>query len=137
MAAHFDISVESLREWKRLYFDSKSGKFVGKKLDPKDQEIKVLRKQVTELTQEREILKKAHFLKDRKMKLSLLKKLSLEFPIEKMAKIFDIPRSSYYSWLNRKQSKRALENLSLTNLLTKIFFKKRKSYGSRRLLLGT
>ena len=96
MAAHFDISVESLREWKRLYFDSKSGKFVGKKLDAKDQEIKALRKQVSELTQEREILKKAHFLKDRKMRLSLLKKLSKEFPIEKMAKIFDIPRSSYY-----------------------------------------
>ena len=52
MAAHFDISVESLREWKRLYFDSKSGKFVGKKLDAKDQEIKALRKQVSELTQE-------------------------------------------------------------------------------------
>lgn len=58
---------------------------------------------------------------------------SLEFPIEKMAKVFKVSRSGYYKFINRKESKRSLYNKKLLEKIRSIYKKKRQVYGSPRI----
>jgi len=55
------------------------------------------------------------------------------FPIEKMCKVLSVSRSSYYSWLHRKPSKRYLENEYLTGLIRAIYIDSKKTYGSPKI----
>ena len=56
-----------------------------------------------------------------------------EFPIGKMCKVLGVSRSGYYHWLNRKPSKRALENAALIERICKIHEKSHQRYGSPRI----
>ncbi|GFP32944.1 putative transposase, partial [Candidatus Hakubella thermalkaliphila] len=42
-----------------------------------------------------------------------IKKLSSEFPVEKMCKYLEVSRSGYYDWKDRGPSKRAQENTEI------------------------
>lgn len=52
------------------------------------------------------------------------------FAIERMAKLFNISRSSYYNWLTRRPSNRALKNKLLLEKIHKIFDHSKKIYGA-------
>jgi len=56
-----------------------------------------------------------------------------EFPIEKMAKVLNITRDSYYKWIKRKQSRRKQENEFLLSRIRYIFYLHKKRYGSSRI----
>jgi len=50
-----------------------------------------------------------------------------------MAKIFEISRSGYYSYINRKESKRSLNNKKILDKIKSIHNESRKIYGSPRI----
>ena len=55
------------------------------------------------------------------------------FPIEKMCKVFSVSRSGFYNWLNRKSSKRLLENQFLAEQIRKIHMQSKQRYGSPKI----
>jgi len=57
----------------------------------------------------------------------------MKFPIEKMCKSFKVKRSGYYRWLKSSPSKRAQENIKLTDHIRRIYFMSKKTYGSPRI----
>jgi putative transposase len=58
------------------------------------------------------------------------------FPIEKMCKVLNVSRSSYYSWLMSLPSKRDLENLKLSDQIKKIYDISKRTYGSPRVTIA-
>jgi transposase InsO family protein len=58
-----------------------------------------------------------------------------EFAVEKMCDVFDVSRSSFYDWLNRKPSKRALENEVLRQTIQEVTEQTKSRLGSPKLTL--
>jgi transposase InsO family protein len=58
-----------------------------------------------------------------------------EFVVEKMCKVFGVSRSSYYAWLSRKPSKRALENDVLRQTIQEVTEQTKSRLGSPKLTL--
>jgi putative transposase len=59
----------------------------------------------------------------------------VEFVVEKMCKVFGVSRSSYYAWLSRKPSKRALENDVLRQTIQEVTEQTKSRLGSPKLTL--
>lgn len=55
------------------------------------------------------------------------------YPIKDVCQALRVPRSSYYAWLTRGPSRRALDNQRLRQNLSSLFVSYRKVYGSPRL----
>ena len=66
------------------------------------------------------------------MKYLFMKEHSLEFPIEKMAKVLRVYRSGYYKFLSRKKSLREIENQKLFEKIKEVHRESRETYGSPR-----
>lgn len=66
------------------------------------------------------------------MKFQFMKDRSREFPIEKMAEVFEVSINGYYSYIKRKPSLREKENTHLMDLIAKIYREGRSMYGSPR-----
>jgi transposase InsO family protein len=58
-----------------------------------------------------------------------------EFAVEKMCDVFDVSRSSFYDWVNRKPSRRALENEVLKQRIQEVTEQTRSRLGSPKLTL--
>ncbi|AFL85319.1 transposase [Belliella baltica DSM 15883] len=58
-----------------------------------------------------------------------------EFAVEKMCQVFGVSRSSFYDWLNRKPSKRALENDVLRQTIQEVTAQTKSRLGSPKLTL--
>ena len=54
-----------------------------------------------------------------------------EFPVKTMSKVFNVSRSSYYNWLQRKDEK-AKERANLEEEIKQVFELSRSTYGSPR-----
>jgi transposase InsO family protein len=57
------------------------------------------------------------------------------YQISDLCEVLRVPRSSYYAWLDRGPSRRALANQILRRKLSELFVASRKTYGSPRLTL--
>jgi transposase InsO family protein len=64
-----------------------------------------------------------------------MKEHQVEFAVEKMCDVFAVSRSSFYEWLNRKPSKRALENEVLRQTIQKVTEQTKSRLGSPKLTL--
>ena len=62
-----------------------------------------------------------------------MKNNSVEFEIEKMAKIFKVSRSGYYKYINKKESQRLHHTQQLTEHIRLIHKQSREIYGSPRI----
>ncbi|PEV82594.1 hypothetical protein CN429_13745, partial [Bacillus cereus] len=71
--------------------------------------------------------------KDTKRWLSSYKENKHKYNIKKACKTLNISRSGYYEYLQRKPSKRALENEVLSEEIQKIFEEHKGRYGSLRI----
>lgn len=58
-----------------------------------------------------------------------------KFSIEKMSKVFKVSRSGYYDWLDRKPSKRTVENAELKVKIISVFKDSKSRYGSPKITL--
>lgn len=63
----------------------------------------------------------------------MMKELRLEYPLDVMSLLFDVSRSGYYRWLNRKPSKRAQEEPRLVAEVKAAHKRNRETYGAERL----
>jgi len=63
-----------------------------------------------------------------------IKKHSSMFPTNTMLKILDVSSSGYYTWFNRKPSKRSEEEKNLVPLMKEIHRKGRYLVGSPKML---
>jgi len=60
VARDFDIHENVLRKWKNQYIEDKEHPFPGKgRLKPEDEELRRLRRELADMKEERDILKKA------------------------------------------------------------------------------
>jgi putative transposase len=59
--------------------------------------------------------------------------MAQNYPIQDVCQALRVPRSSYYAWLGRGLSRRALDNQRLRQNLSHLFVSHRKVYGSPRL----
>ena len=50
-----------------------------------------------------------------------------------MCKVLEVGRSSYYRWYSGGISKRKLENIHLTEVITNVFEESKRTYGSPRI----
>lgn len=62
-----------------------------------------------------------------------MKELRLEYPIEVMSILFDVSRSGFYRWRNRKPSRRAQEEPRLVAEVKAAHKRNRETYGAERL----
>jgi len=62
-----------------------------------------------------------------------MKKYKKEFQVGKMAKVLKVSRSGYYKYINKKESLREKENKELTQVITEIYKRNRRIYGSPRI----
>lgn len=67
------------------------------------------------------------------MKCAWIAKHSNEFPVAVLCRFMAISRSRYYDWLNAPKTEREKENEQLLAILTALFQKGRRTYGTRRL----
>jgi putative transposase len=63
----------------------------------------------------------------------MIKDYHAEFGVERMCRIFKISRSGYYDWLNRKPSKRQLENQQMKQQIRTIYAESKMRYGSPKI----
>ena len=61
-----------------------------------------------------------------------MRRLSKQFPIVNMSKIFGVSRSGYYRFLREHQGKRHQKEAELLKEITRIFYDHKKRYGSPR-----
>lgn len=62
-----------------------------------------------------------------------MKNWSTKFPIEMMAKVLNVSKSGYYTYLKRSISSRKIENLRLLEKIKRIYIEGREVYGSPRI----
>lgn len=55
------------------------------------------------------------------------------FAVERMSKALKVQKSSFYKWLEAKESARSLENKELTNTIKSIFSQSKSRYGSPKI----
>ncbi|NMB83458.1 MAG: IS3 family transposase [Ignavibacteria bacterium] len=105
------------------------------KVSEQEKELRELRARLADVTEERDILKKAkHLLKTRDLEVDeFLKENQKEHGIEKMCKVLEVSRSNYYKRVNRDKSKRAKENKGLLEKIREVFRESKERYGSPRI----
>jgi transposase InsO family protein len=62
-----------------------------------------------------------------------VKKYQHKYSIEKMSKVLKVSRSGYYDWLDRRPSKRAIENKELKAKIISIYQNSKGRYGSPKI----
>ena len=55
------------------------------------------------------------------------------FAVEKMCRVFEVSRSGYYNWLNRKPSARRVDNQNVLQLIREIHRESKGRYGSPKI----
>ncbi|WP_235270929.1 IS3 family transposase [Flavobacterium sp. 316] len=135
VARELNISSDNIKRWKKEYNQGKlTGKIVSVK-SKEEQELILLRKELADVKMERDIFKKGgqHLFQERQVKFEFIKQNKYLFTVEKMCQVFKINKSSYYKWLIRVPSKRALYNQILLEEIKRIYYYNRKRYGSPRI----
>src|SRR5690554_604034 len=135
VSEEYDLNANVIRRWKRE-FEANSGNFTNRKeLSKEEKELRALRKELRDVTMERDILKKGskHLLQERQVRYHFILNNVDNFTVEKMCKCMKVSRNAYYHWLKTKDN--TIEAASLTLLKKRIrviFEQSRQIYGSHR-----
>ncbi|MFC5405767.1 IS3 family transposase [Cohnella soli] len=133
-AKELDVHYTTVRDWVRYYKRDGANAFPGSgNLTPEEDEMRKLRKQLADLKEENEILKKAGGLlreKSEVIKFKFIYEHRFEFQIAKMCQALNVSRSGYYAYVNRPESKRSQENRELLKTIKAIHESSRRAYGS-------
>ncbi|QMU62830.1 MAG: IS3 family transposase [Flavobacteriaceae bacterium] len=138
IAMELGISADLIYRWRRELEQRPDLAFSGngvKQLTEDQKELERLRKQLKDVTMERDNLKKGreHLLQERSEVLKFIKDYSREYPVGKMCKIFKISRNSYYRSKNYVPSDRDGKNRMLLSEIHRICERSKSTYGSPRI----
>ncbi|MDL2142331.1 MULTISPECIES: transposase [Flavobacterium] len=116
-AKEVNTSPENIRRWKVQLQDGILGKKKKQAAPNRLLQLKILRKELTKVQMERDILRKAaHILSgDTITKFKFIKQHRDHYPIANTCQILEVSKISYYYWDNRKSAKRTL--LVLINIV--------------------
>ncbi|MBW3097187.1 IS3 family transposase [Pseudohoeflea coraliihabitans] len=122
------VSPYSLYAWKKNFSQPSGG-------DDKDAEIRRLKRELTRVTEERDILKKANrvFRQGCKVRYAFVVEHRPLFSVRAMCRCLRIQPSGFYAWLKNPLSKRAKEDARQTELLRKAWKESGRVYGYRKL----
>lgn len=67
------------------------------------------------------------------MKYAWIRQHSTHFPVNRLCRLMDTPRSTYYDWLHCSPTTTESEDRGLTEIIVRAFNKSRATYGTRRL----
>ena len=74
-----------------------------------------------------------HLHKTREIRYQFIFDNAPEFHVEKMCKVLDIKRVSYYAWLKRPEAKRKKEDSLLVIEIKRVHKESDSTYGARRI----
>ena len=96
-------------------------------------QIQELQKRNAQLEEENLILKKASaiFMQNFQVRLKATYRLRFEHTTVMFCSVLHVNRSPYYNFINKKPSKREIENQHLRKLLFEIYMKAKKRIGTR------
>ncbi|MFZ1772428.1 MAG: IS3 family transposase [Rhizobiaceae bacterium] len=122
------VSPHSLYAWKKKFSQPPGG-------DDKDAEIRRLKRELTRVTEERDILKKANrvFRQGCKVRYAFVAEHRPLFSVRAMCRCLRIQPSGFYAWLKSPLSKRAREDTRQTELIHNSWKDSGKVYGYRKL----
>ncbi|MDW5289164.1 IS3 family transposase [Formosa sp. PL04] len=132
----YGLSLSMVGRWKREY-KLKSGDFSKKKeISIEAQELKALKKELKNVTMERDNLKKGgeHLLQERLIRYQFILENVDMYPVEKMCKSMKVSKNAYYHWLKNKDI--IILKTPTTHLKERIKFifeQSREIYGSYRI----
>ena len=138
ISSNLGITEQTVYRWLREYdkYGEEAFKGSGNPRVDNEYKIKLLEKKNKQLEQENEILKKVPSLPKGKTKekVEFISANKHRYSIRIMCDVLGIYRSSYYYSVNRKPTRRDIENLALTDIIKKIFNEYKGRYGSKRIL---
>ncbi|WP_085985283.1 IS3 family transposase [Marinobacter algicola] len=127
------IGESAIRRWVNQLTEERDGVTPkGKALTPEQRRIQELEARCKRLQQEKDIPKKGYRSLDvgRHESYALIDQLSEQMPVEMVCNAFDISRSSYYEYRQRRKHVN-VERLALKAQVNRLFTKSRSSAGSR------
>ncbi|WP_349342704.1 IS3 family transposase [Marinobacter sp. MMG032] len=127
------IGESAIRRWVNQLTEERDGVTPkGKALTPEQRRIQELEARCKRLEQEKDIPKKGYRSLDvgRHESYALIDQLSEQVPVEMVCNAFDISRSSYYEYRQRRKHV-DVERLALKAQVNRLFTKSRSSAGSR------
>ena len=132
-----DLSVHEsqLRSWVKAFADDPQYSFPGQgQMKPEQAEIARLKREVTRLKAERDILKKAaaYFAKELTSKFSFIAKHRGIWPADWLCGALGVSRGGFYAWLTRPRSQRSRSDEELAAKVRTSFLASDRTYGARR-----
>ena len=132
-----DLSVHEsqLRSWVKAFADDPQYAFPGQgQMKPEQAEIARLKREVTKLKAERDILKKAaaYFAKEIDVKFGFVAKHRGIWPADWLCGALGVSRGGFYAWLTRPRSQRSRSDEELAAKVRTSFLASDRTYGARR-----
>ncbi|QVY66861.1 IS3 family transposase [Polaribacter sp. Q13] len=132
----YGLSLSMVGRWKREY-KLQSGDFSKKKeLSIEAQELKALKKELKNVTMERDNLKKGgeHLLQERPIRYQFILENIDIYPVEKMCKSMKLSKNAYYHWFKNKDVIfLKTPKIHLKERIKIIFKESKEIYGSCRI----
>lgn len=146
-AKDLDVHATVPRRWVREFGSNGPDAFPGKgQLKPEDEELRSLRREVTKLKAECDILKKLppadrqhilacvrrNFARDHLQMVGFVAKHPAVWPVSWMCDAFSVSRSGLHAWPTRPRSARAIQDERLGAAVRASFVRSDRTYGARR-----
>ncbi|MCM3269532.1 IS3 family transposase [Paenibacillus elgii] len=136
VARELGLSENTLYRWVSEFKQDGANAFPGSgQLKPDDKAMLNLQKRIRDLEEENEILKKGDALLRQRPALiyPFIHEHRCQFRVEKLCALFQVARSGYYAWLQRKPSTRETRREQLKKEIRRIFDESRQLYGSPKI----
>ena len=136
VAQNLGLPKSTLYTWVQQFEEEGESSFKGSgNIRSSNEELYRLRKELADVKQERDILKKSHghLFTTQGVKYRFMRDHGKVFNLEKMAKILGVSRAGYYKFLKRSSSKREVDNQRLIQRIKEAHKKSRGIYGSPRI----
>ncbi|WP_274379447.1 IS3 family transposase [Alkalihalobacterium alkalinitrilicum] len=131
VAREMDLNENTLYNWVKKYSHQPEIKAAQTFATP-DAEVKDLQKQLRDLKEENEILKKGDALLREKpsVKYEFIHKKRSQFRVEKMCTVLGVSKSGYFKWLSRPKSDCQNKHEKLKKLILRTHIEFKQRYGS-------
>src|SRR5437870_1387084 len=133
-ARDLGVHVSQLRDWVKKFADDPEHAFPGHgQMKPEQLEVARLKREVTKLKAERDILKCRGLLRERiDMKFSFIAKHRGIWPAGWLCGALGVSRGGFYAWLTRPRSERSRSDEELGAQVRASFLASDRTYGARR-----